>query len=222
MNTVKFRSFALIVRLGLICLFSWTATLVQAATPDFEEVSYDDLVNQLNRKKTSITENANDPLDAMKIHAGFGLITSANSVNVQGKDSFKYQNGFQISLGIDLFSANWAAETALRNFGQAFSGTETRSLREFDLKLMRRDLISSTMGYRMGAGIGTRYLKIDDSAQNLSINDSTPASLFFAGLDAYLSKNMSLGIEAGLRSSMVNQTADKNAADLTVRLDSYF
>ena len=201
---------------------AFAATLVQAATPEFEEVSYDDLVNQINLKKSSISENSHDPLDELKIHAGFGLISSANSVSIQGQDSFKYQNGFQISLGIDLFSNNWAAETVLRNFGQAGSGSETRSLREFDLKLIRRDFLSGNLSYRLGAGIGNRILKVDDSSQNISVNDNTPCAVLFGGFDSYISKSLSVGIEASLHSSMVNQTADKNSGDLTLRLDTYF
>lgn len=203
-----------------VLLFSTLiSTFAQAA--DYEEVSYDDLVNQINKRKNSVVRNANDPLDSLKIHAGLGLLTSVNSVNTgEGGDTMKYQNGFQLSLGIDLFSPQWAAEGALRNFGQARSGTETRSLREFDLKFMHRDLISSSAGFRLGAGIGTRYLKIDDG--DLHIDDSTPTALLFGGLDIYASKNFSVGFEGGFRTSMVNQTADKGALDLTLRMDTYF
>jgi hypothetical protein len=199
------------------------STLVQAAG-EYEEVSYDDLVNQINKRKSSVIRNANDPLDDIKLHAGFGLITSANNVRTTsgGRDTLKYQNGFQISLGIDLFSPNWSSELAIRNFGKAESGTETRSLREFDLKFMNRDHWTDKTGYRLGAGIGNRYLKIDDEYNEVSVNDTTPTALLFGGIDAFASKNLSIGVEAGLRTSMVNQSADKNSFDLTVRLDTYF
>ncbi len=203
------------------CLTIALLLSTKAWAAEYEEVSYDDLVNQINKKKNSVTRNINDPLDAQKIHAGLGLLTSANSVNTgEGGDTIKYQNGFQISLGIDLFSADWAAEAALRNFGQARSGSETRSLREFDLKFMRRAMFSSNSGFRLGAGIGTRYLKINDV--NVDINDTTPTALLFGGLDVYAAKNFSVGLETGLRTSMVTQTTDKGAADLTLRMDAYF
>lgn len=207
----------------LFSLVILASTFVQAAK-DYEEVSYEDLVQQINQRKSSVIENANDPLDQIKLHAGLGLISSANNINVgkKGHDDTKYQNGFQLTLGIDLFSPHWAAETALRNFGQAISGSESRSLREFDLKLMRRDSLSSSAGYRLGAGVGNRYLKVDDSINGLSINDNTPTAVLFGGVEAYLQKNLSLGIEAGLRSSMINQTADKGAFDMTIRMDTYF
>lgn len=206
----------------------FATTLVQslafaAATTsgaDYQEVSYDDLVNQLNAKKSSVRKNSYDPLDNNMIHAGFGLVTTANSMNINGTDSTKYQNGFQISVGIDLFSPQWAAEAALRNFGQANSGTETRSLREFDLKLMRRDALTAGAGYRLGAGIGSRYMKLSD--ENISIEDNTPTGVLFGGVDMFATKSLSIGMEAGLRTAMVNNTADRNAFDLMVRLDTYF
>ncbi|MEZ0391539.1 MAG: hypothetical protein ACAH59_04945 [Pseudobdellovibrionaceae bacterium] len=205
----------------LFSLLFFASTLVQAA--EYEEVSYDDLVNQLNKRKTSVQRGSNDPLDDIQLHAGFGLITSANNVNTGGgRDTLKYQNGFQMSLGIDLFSPSWTSELALRNFGQAKSGTETRSLREFDLKFMNRNHLSEGAGYRIGAGIGNRYLKIDDEYNDVSIDDSTPIAVFFGGLDAFVSKNLSLGIETGIRTSMINSTADRSALDLTIRLDTYF
>lgn len=203
---------------ALFCL----STLVQAAD-EYQEVSYEDLVNQINQKKTSVIREANDPFDEIKLHAGLGLIASANNIDTgSGGDKLKYQNGFQLSLGIDLFSEEWVAETALRNFGLAESGTERRSLREFDLKLMHRNFLSASTGYRLGAGIGNRYLKVDDSFNQLSINDNTPIALFFGGIDVMMSKNFSVGVESGLRTSMVNQTSDKSGLDLTFRLDSYF
>jgi hypothetical protein len=197
-----------------------SSTMVWAAA-DYQEVSYDDLVNQISQRKNSVVSNANDPFDSIKLHAGLGLLSSVNNVNTgRGGDTLKYQNGFQLSLGIDLFSPQWAAELALRNLGQAKSGTETRSLREFDMKFMHRDLISSNMGYRLGAGLGTRYLKISDT--DTSIDDSTPTALLFGGLDMYATKNFSVGVESGFRTSMVNQTADKGALDIMLRMDTYF
>lgn len=199
-----------------VTLFS---TLVQAA--EYEEVSYDDLVNQLHQKKSSVRKGGNlDSLDNNRIHAGFGLVTTANSVNINGSDSTKYQNGFQISLGIDLFSPEWAAEGALRNFGQANSGSESRSLREFDLKFMRRDALTAGAGYRLGAGVGSRYMKISD--ENVSIEDNTPTAVLFGGIDMFAAKSLTIGMEAGLRTAMVTNTADKNAFDLMLRLDTYF
>lgn len=190
---------------------------------DGEEIRYEDLVNQLTAKrKANISRSTPDTLDNLKIHAGIGLIGSANSVNINGSNAIKYQNGFQVSLGIDLFSPEWASEVDMRNFGQTKSGTETRSLREFDLKFMNRAMFNSIYGYRLGAGIGNRYLKIEDERNDISVNDNTPCGLMLFGLDSMISKNMSVGLEGVFHSSLINRTADRNSLDMTVRLDTYF
>lgn len=213
----------LTVTFTLLLAFTLACPTLVLAAGEVEEVSYEDLVNQLNRKKQSIKQSsAHDPFDALKIHAGLGLITSANQVSTTSGGGTRYQNGFQLSVGIDLFSPEWAAEAALRNFGQANSGSETRSLREFDLKMMNRGPLSSGIGYRLGAGLGTRYLKIEDGAQNISVNDSTATGIIFGGFEAFASKSMSLGIETGFRTALMNNTADKGALDMMIRLDTYF
>lgn len=194
--------------------------LVQA--DEVEEISYQDLVNQLSAKKNSYRNPVTDPLDSIQIHAGLGLITSANKASTPNGSATRFQNGFQLSLGIDLFSQDWAAEAALRNFGQATTGTETRSLREFDLKMMNRGPFIGATNYRLGAGLGTRYLKVTDGRNDVSIDDSTPTGILFGGIDAFVNKNISMGVEAGFRTSMVNDTADKGAMDMMVRFDTYF
>lgn len=206
---------------------SWltVATMVLFSTKvlaeEVKELTYEDLVERLSQKKARVIRNQNDIRDDLKIHAGFGLLSSMNSVNAgYGHDEIKYQNGFQISLGIDLLSPLWASEVALRNFGQVKSGTETRTLREFDLKFFHHDMFSRNSGYRLGAGLGTRYFKLQD--RDLDIDESTPTVLMMGGLDIFASSNFSVGLETGFRTSMVNNSADKGGLDLTLRMDAYF
>ncbi len=199
----------------------FVATIVQAE-PAYEEVTYDDLVNQISKKRKQLSPNSSPQLDELKIYAGVGLITGVNSVRVLGSESYKYQNGFQISLGIDLFSPFFASEAVLRNFGQSHSGSETRSFREFDLKFLYHNRIDSQVGFRAGAGLGTRYFKLSDPVSGADINDSTPTSVLFSGIDVFASSALTLGFEAGFRSAMITSTADKNAVDFTFRIDTQF
>ena len=191
---------------------------------EYEEVSYDDLVNQISHRKSQLNsrQETSANFDNLMIHAGLGLVTTATSINYQGSNNLKYQNGFQLSMGIDLFSESWATEGVIRNFGQSTSGSEIRSLRELDLKILYRGTPANRVGLRAGAGLGTRYFKLSDSANGITIDDTTPTALAFAGFDIYLSKGVSIGIETGLRSAMVSSTTDKNSMDTTLRLDTYF
>jgi hypothetical protein len=209
-----------------LTLFSWILILLIFLSPKVQaesvtEVTYEDLVQQLSQKKARAIRNQSDMRDDLKIHAGFGLLGSMNTVNSgNGQNEIKYQNGFQISMGIDLLSPLWASEVTLRNFGISRSGSESRSLREFDLKFLHRDLMSKNTGFRLGGGLGTRYFKLQD--KEVDINESTPTALIFGGLDVFASQNFSVGLETGFRSAMVNTSADKGGFDLTLRMDAYF
>lgn len=187
-----------------------------------EEVSYDDLVNQLSSRKKATVQDANDPFDTIKIHTGFGLISTAANMSAGGSSSYRYMNGFQLSAGIDLFSPNWMAEGVLRNFGQSSSGTEDRSMREYDLKALYRNKLADSLSYRLGGGIGTRTLKLSDNAKNFAVNDITPLTVLVGGIDVQVSQYIGFGVEAGLRTAMVTSTADKNSGDLTLHMDASF
>jgi hypothetical protein len=195
-------------------------TFVRAA--DYEEVSYDDLVNQLSSRKNATMLNANDPLDALKIHLGFGLTSAASNISAGGSSSYRYMNGFQLAAGIDLFSSHWMAQGVLRNFGQSSTGNENRSLREYDLNLLYSGMMASSLGYHLGGGFGTRSLKISDSAKGYSINDTTPVTVLVGGLDIPITPVVGFGIELGLHTAMVTSTADKSSGDLTLHVDASF
>lgn len=84
---------------------------VQAQSQDYEEVSYEDLIQRLSKKKTKVMNEqvGASVLDDIMIHAGIGLTTSAlNYFDGKGTGE-KHANGFQLSFGIDLFSPNWAS-----------------------------------------------------------------------------------------------------------------
>lgn len=189
---------------------------------EYEEITYDDLVSRLNKKKNSIQSDIYHPLDTIMIHAGFGLISSVSTLKAANQEFTRQQNGFQVSLGIDLFSAQWAAEGSILNYGTDSSGTETRSLHELDMKILYRNYITDTLAYRIGTGLSTRHLKISDSQNGLNIDDTTPAWIASAGLETYISRNFSVGADVGLKLAMVTRTADKSAFNLALKLNSYF
>lgn len=189
---------------------------------EYEEITYDDLVNRLNKKKTSIQSNINHPLDSIMIHAGFGLVSSVSSIRIGNSESSRQQNGFQLSFGIDLFSEQWAAEGTILNYGTDSSGSETRTLRELDMKILYRSKWADGLSSRFGAGLSTRTLKISDTQTALNINDTTPAWVFSAGLESFLSRNFSIGTDLGFKFAMISRTADKNAVNFALRLNSYF
>lgn len=204
----------------LLIVLTLVAAKVQAEK--VEEISYDDLVNRLNKKKSQYSAPSGTNLDDIALHAGAGLVSSFTTLNVNGTDFSRQINGFQISFGIDLFHPSWMAEGALRNFGNTTIGSETLTLRENDLKVLYRAKVNDKAGFRAGTGLSTRSTKYENRSTGADISESTPSWIFFGGLEAYVNKSLSLGIEGGYRSSMISRNSDKGAIDMMVRLDTHF
>ncbi len=206
--------------LFLLSLSLFLETKVQAQ--EYDEVSYDDLINQISKKRSRVSESTNPSiLDDITLHAGFGLLTSAMEVNEINRHTQLQLNGFQLSFGIDLFSPNWVAEGAIRNFGTGSAGTQNYSFRELDMKVLyRAPLQSSDLGLRLGAGLATQYLSMTDVGTY--IDESAPASILFGGIEGKVNRNFAIGAEIGYRSSLLNSAANRDSLDLTLRLDSFF
>ncbi len=207
---------ALFLGLVLLCGHAFAAG-------DTEEVTYDDLVNQLQQRRKRVERTTADhPLDHLQIHLGVGLATSINNIDVPSSKGDRTLNGFQISAGIDLFSPDWVSEFVLRNFGTSDRGSETRSLRELDLRVLFRNSLSKQLGYRVGGGLGTRYFRFSDSRLNISRGEETPCMIAFGGFESYLGSNVSLGVELGARSALIDRTIDRSSFDMMVKLDTFF
>ena len=105
--------------LGLV-LMSANAHASTADANEYEELSYEDLVEQISRKKQKvIRQTETNPLDDIQLHAGIGLITALNTMSVGDRSFARTMQGFEISMGIDLFSRFWTSEAVLRTFGSS-------------------------------------------------------------------------------------------------------
>lgn len=191
------------------------------ASEDYEEISYDQLLDRLSKKRSTILSNSDTTFDDIKLHAGLGLLTSAANIRTSGSD-VKFQNGFDLSLGIDLFSPNWTSEFAIRNFGTTENGSESRSLREFALKTFYRRGVNQKIAWKIGGGFGSRTLRVSDPARNIYVNETTPALIGFGGLETFLSRSLSLGFELGARSALSSRATDQGSIDGAIRLDTHF
>jgi hypothetical protein len=192
------------------------------AESEYEEITYDDLVNRIDKKRTVIQSNTNHPLDNIMLHAGFGLVTSFTNLNIGDKTINRQQNGFQITAGIDLFSPDWMAEGAIVNFGSDSSGTEQRNLHELDMKVVYKNHLAGDTIVRYGFGFATRQYKFSDSVTGANYDESTPAWLGSVGVESMISKYFGIAGDLGLKSAMVSRTIDKNAIDFAIRFNSYF
>lgn len=209
-------------------LIQLSSTKVQAAdtrgnNPDYQEVSYDDLVNELsqqNAKQKDLLNHGNESHD-LKILAGVGYATSFSSFRLNDTPTQKFLSGIQLSLGIDLFSEHLYSEMTFKNYGVDTKRDETLSVKQLDLKLGYRDRFQSgPWGYRMGAGISNRFMKY--SSATSSLNETIPALNINAGVDTILNRSLSLGLEFAGRTALTEQVYDRGSVDMTLRLDAQF
>ncbi len=185
---------------------------------DYQEVTYEELLNELSTKKTTLTKAPPSALDSVMIHAGLGYVNSFSNFRAQDRNLSRYQNGLQLSLGIDLFSPNWYSEGTFKNYGLTTEGSEDISLKEFDLKVGYKAPLSQVWSYSFNTGIANRFLKISDPSQNVHVDETTPSMMIGAGFFATPSKNISLGVEANVRTPFLSQTADKDSFDFALKV----
>jgi hypothetical protein len=205
----------------ILSSLSVTSTLVQAASDskgDYQEISYDDLLNELSAKKRAVTKKDTSDLDDVRLHAGVGYANSFTNISAQGQNFNRHAAGIQLSVGMDLFSPQWYSEGVFRNYGSSSSGTEDFTLREIDLKIGYTDKLESIWSYTLSSGLSNRFLKFSDAAKNVSVDTTTPSLVISTGFMGQVHKNLSIGAEFGARSALVNDTADKNSFDFALRL----
>lgn len=223
--------------LFLITFTLLASPLVQAAASvsgdEDGEIGYEDIVKDLSkdvsREEKRVSENSSrararrtgeqSSLDDVMIHGGVGLTQMFGTVGAASRVHLA-QQGVQATLGIDLFSNNWMAEGAARNFTARDYDRTAVSLKEFDLKIVYHNTFAPKLQYRLSSGLAARYLKIE--GVNGTEDYKTPSSIFAAGADYLLSRTISIGGELATRSALISETADKNTYDMTLRLDANF
>ena len=125
---------------------------------DYQEVSYDDLVNELNSQKTRMQVKKTSSFDEVKINAGVGYVNSFSNISTQKQNFNRHTNGIQLSVGMDLFSPNWYSEGIFRNYGVTTSGSEELNLKDLDLRIGYRQNLEKIWDYTLSAGLSNRFL----------------------------------------------------------------
>lgn len=214
------RTLPILLAFGLVAAFHAPAVHAEEGV---EELSYQDLVDQLKAKRKKVAApRASHRLDDIDLHASIAMATTFSNYRVGDRSMTRGMNGFQIGLGIDLFTPQWMAELALRNFGTRESGTESHALREVDLKVMHRQSLGSRLGFRAGTGLSTRYIRFSDPVHNISVSEESPNLIIAGGLDSILTEQVNVGAELSVRTALVDQSLDRNSADLMIRLETSF
>lgn len=203
-----------IVFLAVVFFFNFKVM----AQSKVEELTYEDLVNKLGNRSKISNQTDYSEFEKVRIHLGAGYVSSFGQMSIDERLSQRYQNGMQLSLGVDLFSTAWFGETSFRNFGITNYGTEEIRLREFDLKLGFNTPIKTPIDFRIAGGLTTRYLKIVDPMKAIYIDETNPGVMVSTGLNFKLSPIMAFGMDVGSRWGIIGQRADRSSLDFTFEL----
>jgi hypothetical protein len=193
-----------------------------------EEVSYDQLVRELNSRVSKqqrhwVQTNSVDPFDTLKIHFSLGFIQSINTLSINDRTFSRFEDGLQLGVGIDLFSTEWVAEGVLKNFGQSKTDEGTLALREFDLRLAYlQQAPQSRMKFRFANGLGARYLRYNGLLSNGNQFQTTPVYSMGIGMLVPVGSHFDIDFEIQSHLSLISDSVDKHGLALVVKLNNVF
>tara|TARA_B100001248_G_C27399150_1_gene468473 strand:- start:8733 stop:9365 length:633 start_codon:yes stop_codon:yes gene_type:complete len=183
--------------------------------------SYDNIVDQLKTERPAEEEYMKDYED-IYFHVGAGFTQSILNAKSNTASDTVTMNGIEIKGAINLMSPFWLAEGSIRNFNSTRDSKATYKLREFELRITRLTPMSRVWFNRVTTGLSTRFLESNLETRSETKDYSTPSLILGGGLGFNLNERMALVGDLAFKTSMIDDTIDKNVFDLTVRLDTRF
>jgi hypothetical protein len=197
----------------ILCSIACASTFVYA-----QEEGFDSIVKEL---KSSLNDT---PPPAQKIETDSTRVLAGAAVlgtYVNANAGSALLSGFDLHLGVELFTSKWQAEISLRSFstGRVQNNT-TMSLDEYDLKLVRTGELQKTLNLRVGGGLAAQYLKT--SVNGDSTTDTAPSLLAVVGVEKVFSPKVTLGPDLSFRLPLISNSNEKASLDAGLRLNFYF
>ena len=213
MKSENIKKITLSLALGLVLQFSSKAS----AQPNSEDIS---LPADLQTTKFHLEEEPS-VLDECRIHGGLSLMNSfqdfAVSQGIRERGGIK---GFQLNLGIDLFSIHWIAEGDLLYFPESQVGSTRLSSNSFELRFLYDTPIFEAVTVHLGAGIGNRTYNIKNDLYP-SRSFGSGATVLVTGIDYWANADISAGVELSNHLPLANGD-DPSSVDLGIRLNGHF
>lgn len=194
-------------------VFGFYQTFSQAA--QVEEKSYQDLIQELNWKKSRIDKlNRDQSLNQKSM--SLGLVSSYNQISHPKIQSAQLQ-GFEVGFSNDLGQKDLEGRVAFRYFfnNSSLSSQDT-SLRELALQLAKKRYHNRHWNILFGGGFSVRHLLA--SSSNTHINESSIQLNALTGLETSLSPSSYLSFEGATRFPFGVSGQDKLSLDFSIRL----
>lgn len=202
----------------LIQLSSTMVWAIGNLNEGYQEVTYDELVNELNTKKSTVELKKKTPIN--EIHLGVGYVHSFTQLNLNRSNTERFQNGLQLSASMNLDSPNLYAEGVFRNFSGSTISQEDLQILQIDGRLGYINAMTALWKFNIFTGFSGRLIQASNSVQNYSVNEFTPSFTTGIGTLAEIHKNIRLCFEVGGRTSILGKNTEKNSVDFALRLDT--
>jgi hypothetical protein len=227
---------------NLICKWS-AAALILASLASVKESKVSDLNGEWDTMRAqawkesqedvpaplqgrSTTKSKKSPLigdstfDEVRIHLGVSLLQSYQTLTVSpGHEIEGGIRGFQLGLGIDLFSPHWIAQGLLVNYPTASIEDSTLSSSAFELRLLYDYPVLVGVTLHGGAGIGNRFYSVKSPVNEGSFNSG--AVSFVAGVEYWPTGEISGGIDLSHHMPMASGQ-DPSSYDLAIQISGHF
>ncbi len=173
-------------------------------------------------------EDETSIFDETRIHGGVALLQSYQDFMIApGMRERGGIRGFELSLGVDLFSQNWIAEGVVMSFPEASIADTTMSANAFELRMLYEKPIFYGVTVKGGVGLGSRSYNLKTKARvgtNIIDTDksfSSGATVFVLGLEYWPSGEVSAGVEVSNHLPMASGD-DPSSVDLGIKLSGHF
>ncbi len=213
--------------LGFVSIIFISAfTIGQTAFAATSSGSYDidDVTPTLHSKQK--VQNESSIFDDTRVHVNVGLLESFQSYDIApGIREQGGIRGFQLGVGVDLFSPNWIAQGVIMNFPATGVDDTTLSSNAFELRIIYDHSILEGVTLHGGAGLGNRFYDIKSQVRsNLAAQESTfnsGAAVLIFGADYWPSGELSAGLELSTHVPLANGN-DPSSIDLAVNISGHF
>jgi len=189
-------------------------SLVQAATEDYEEMSYNDLVNQLAQKKT-VTQITADNQSEKNYQVRVGFTNSFAKINSSSSRYDISQGGVLIGVATELEQKKWYTEGLFKNFSAIEHPGISASFRELEARLGLQSNTAQKYSMKAFAGANFRFLDITDSNSKKSDSTFTPSMTVGLSGDMMVNPIFSVGTEAIYRSPLAS-SSDLGSWDFSI------
>lgn len=175
-----------------------------------------------------VTKDEPSLFEENRLHVGAALVHSFQDYQIApGTRERGGLRGFELSLGLDLFSQNWIAQAIVSNFPDTAISDTNLATNGFELRLIYERPILYGVTLHGGFGLGNRFYNIKTRQRpNSNISNKTQtfqsgATTFAFGADYWPAGEVSAGVEISTRLPMASGD-DPSSVDFGIKLSGHF